>query len=130
MFWGILGLILGMIIGFLTKFTIPVEFARYTAVGIMAILDSVFGAAKAGLTDKTEKDGKKTDKYDPKIFISGLIFNTILATGITYLGDQLGIDLYLAVLVVFTIRIFMNMGIVRRSLLNKYLQKRQSNNEN
>lgn len=47
MWWAILGLILGIGTGAIFKFSIPPEYARYTAVAILAALDSVFGAVKA-----------------------------------------------------------------------------------
>ena len=96
MFYGILGLLVGMLIGILAPMSIPIQFARYTAVGILGILDSILGAARADLQSK----------YNSTIFISGLIFNMLLAMGITYLGDRLSLDLYLAVLIVFTFRMF------------------------
>lgn len=51
MWWAILGLILGIGIGAIFKFSIPPEYARYTAVAILAALDSVFGAVKADFED-------------------------------------------------------------------------------
>jgi small basic protein len=113
MWWAILGFILGAGIGLLCKFSIPPEYARYTAVAILAALDSVFGAVRADLSDE----------YDNWVFISGLGFNMVVAAGITYLGDRLGLDLYIAVLVAFIIRIFMNIGSIRRHLLAKIRKK-------
>jgi len=113
MLFALIGFILGIIIALIFKFSIPVEYVRYTAVAILAALDSTFGAIKADL--------KK--EYDNSIFLTGLIFNMIIAAGITYLGDRLGLDLYLAVLVAFVIRIFLNIGIIRNYFLN-YLRKR------
>lgn len=114
MWWAILGLILGIGIGAIFKFSIPPEYARYTAVAILAALDSVFGAVKADFEDK----------YDNVVFISGLAFNMAIAAGITYLGDRLGLDLYIAVLVAFIIRIFMNIGSIRHYILDKIRKRR------
>jgi len=36
------------------------------------------------------------------------------------LGDRLGLELYLAAVVVFGVRLFQNLGIIRRYLLKKY----------
>ena len=106
MIWIVVGLFIGIIIGVNTSYTIPIEYIKYTAVIIVGILDSLFGAIKAEVTH---------EDYDPRIFITGLIFNILLAIGITYLGEKLGLDLYLAATVVFTFRIFSNLGIIRRS---------------
>jgi len=109
----ILGIFVGIVIGFFVNFTIPIEYVKYTAVIIVGILDAILGAIKASI------NLNNTDKYNATIFLSGLVFNIILAIVITLLGEQLGLDLYLAVSVVFIFRIFSNTGIIRRSLLKK-----------
>jgi len=92
MWFVIIGLLIGIVIGIYTPVEIPMDFARYTAVGILGISDSILGAIRADLQKK----------YSTTIFLSGLFFNMGLAILITYLGDKLSLDLYLAVLVVFT----------------------------
>lgn len=119
MWYGIIGLVVGIIIGVLMPLSIPLQLARYTAVGILGILDSILGAAKSDLQGK----------YDSTIFISGLLFNMILAIGITYLGDRLSLDLYLAVLIVFTMRMFSNIAAIRYSFLTKKLSKKRIEEE-
>lgn len=119
MIYGFIGLIIGIIIGIFAPLTIPIVFARYTAVAILGIFDSIIGAIKADLQGE----------YRPSIFISGLLFNMFLAVAITYLGDRLGLDLYLAVLVVFTIRIFSNISIIRYVFLTKFLGRRRVEKE-
>jgi small basic protein len=119
MWYGIVGLILGIVVGFLTPLSIPIQFARYTAVGILGIFDSILGAARSDLQAK----------YNSTIFISGLLFNMILAIAITYLGDRLSLDLYLAVLIVFTLRIFSNIATIRYFFLTKFLGKKRVEEE-
>lgn len=111
MWLGLVGLIIGVVVGIFAPLTIPIQFARYTAVGILGIFDSILGAAKGDLQGK----------YDASIFISGLLFNMTLAIVITYLGDRLGIDLYLAVVIAFILRIFSNIATIRYTFLGKYL---------
>lgn len=115
MIWALVGILMGIIIGFAFDVPIPIEFTRYTAVVSIGILDALFGAIRAEVTQ---------DKYDAIIFITGLFFNVILAIGITYLGDKLGLDLYLAATVVFTFRIFSNVGITRRAVIQNFMKKR------
>ncbi|MDP2625166.1 MAG: small basic family protein, partial [Candidatus Peregrinibacteria bacterium] len=110
--WAIAGILIGTFIGLVVQIDIPIEYTKYTAVIIIGLLDALFGAARAEVTD---------DHYNSIIFLSGLFFNIVLAVGITFLGDQLGLDLYLAATVVFTFRIFSNVGIIRRAILNKWL---------
>lgn len=114
MFFALIGILIGIIVGWFLPFTIPVEYTRYTAVVILGIADSLIGAIRAQMTK---------DHYDPWIFATGLFFNILLSIGITLFGDMLGLDLYLAATVVFTFRIFRNVGIARRALFDLYLKK-------
>lgn len=103
-------LILGLIIGFQLPVMLPVIYVKYMSIGILAALDSVFGGIRAYMEDY----------YDNTIFISGFIVNTLLAAGLAYLGDRLGLELYLAAVVVFGVRLFENLGVIRRYLLKKF----------
>lgn len=114
MLYALIGILAGIVVGWFLPFTIPIEYTRYTAVVILGILDALIGAVRAQLTK---------DHYDPWIFATGLFFNIVLALGITLFGDMLGLDLYLAATVVFTFRIFRNVGIGRRALFDLYLKK-------
>jgi len=116
MYFIIIGLALGILIGGFLQFDIPPTLSRYTAVAILGVLDSLFGAIKSEVENK----------FDTVIFISGLIFNILLAVIITYFGDKLNLDLYLAILIVFSIRIFQNAGIIKSSALNKIRSKKKS----
>lgn len=116
MSWAVLGILGGILIGLSIDYTIPVAYTKYTAVTLLGILDALFGAIRAEV-------GK--DEYSAIIFITGLFFNIILALVITYLGDKMGLDLYLAATVVFTFRIFSNVGIARRAGLNIIFGKRK-----
>ncbi|MFA6521970.1 MAG: DUF1290 domain-containing protein, partial [Candidatus Gracilibacteria bacterium] len=91
MVFALLGILVGIIVGWFLPFTIPIEFTRYTAVVILGIVDSLIGAMRAQLSK---------NHYDQWIFATGLFFNMLLALGITLFGDMLGLDLYLAATVV------------------------------
>ncbi|AND85244.1 DUF1290 domain-containing protein [Clostridium tyrobutyricum] len=106
---GFIGLILGIIVGVVWNVNIPDKFSPYMSVAILACLDSVFGAMRANLS--------KNFKLD--IFISGFFGNSVLAVALAYLGDKLGVPIYLAAVIVFGGRIFDNFAIVRRLLLEK-----------
>jgi small basic protein len=103
----LLGLLIGLMLGLAFSLSIPAEYSRYTAVGILAALDSLLGAARA------ELEGK----FDNRIFLSGFVANTSLAGLLTLLGDRLGVELYVAGVVAFGVRIFNNLSIIRRHLL-------------
>jgi small basic protein len=103
----LIGLALGIILGLLLNVSISPEFARYSAVAILAGLDSVLGAVRAELDAH----------YDNRVFVSGFITNTLVAVLLTFVGDRLGIDLYLVALFAFGLRIFQNVALIRRHFL-------------
>jgi len=109
MYFVFIGILLGILVGSFLKINIPPEYARYTAVAILGVIDSIFGA----LRSETEY------KYDSVIFVTGLLFNMALAIFITYVGDKLNVELYLAVVIAFIIRIFLNIGIIRTISIEK-----------
>jgi small basic protein len=55
--------------------------------------------------------------FDTRIFLSGFYTNALLAAALTFLGDRLGIDLYLVALFAFGWRIFQNVAVIRRHFL-------------
>jgi small basic protein len=103
----VLAALIGIAVGVKTNIEIPVTFARYTAVMLLAALDSIFGALKASLNGR----------YENAVFLSGLLTNTAVAGSLTYLGDKLGVELYFAAIFAFGVRIFQNIAIIRRHLL-------------
>jgi len=98
---------IGLVLGLVSPVTIPVAYARYTAVALLAGLDSIFGAFKAYLAGT----------FEPRVFLSGLLTNMALAGGLTWVGDKLGVDLSIAAIVAFGVRIFNNLGAIRRHYL-------------
>lgn len=114
MIWALVGMVIGIILGISLDISIPIEYTRYTAVVILGILDALFGAIRAEVS---------RDRYNAMIFLTGLFFNILLALGITLFGDKLGLDLYLAATVVFTFRIFSNVGVTRRAFLKRFAKK-------
>ena len=105
----LVGLAVGLLIGSLVSVSIPAEYARYTAVAILAALDSVLGAVRANLAGQ----------YDNTIFITGFFTNTLLAGVLTFLGDRLGVELYYAAIFAFGVRLFNNLALIRRHLLTR-----------
>lgn len=111
----IIGCILGAIIGMYAP-TIPYTYSGYLAIAIMAALDTVFG----GITSIIKKN------FDMKIFVSGFFGNAILAIILTYLGEKLNVDIYLAAIFVFVSRMFNNLGFIRRYYIEKLTEKKEN----
>lgn len=116
----IMGLIIGAIIGLLTDIRIPDEYSNYLSIAILAALDTLFGGIRAQLQNI----------YDEKVFVSGFFFNIILAASLAFLGVHLGVDLYLAAVFAFGVRLFQNIAVIRRIMLTKWstTSKRQKKN--
>lgn len=114
----ILGLILGFLVGQVFTFVIPAGYALYLSIAILAALDSALGGVR-GVLEKT---------YDGPILITGFFTNGVLAAGMVWLGDRIGVDLYYVAIFVFGVRVFQNLAIIRRDLLNRYFPEHKTPN--
>jgi len=99
-------LLIGVGLGLLTDLSIPDLYSNYLSIAILAAMDTLFGGIRAHL----EK------KFNQQIFISGFFFNISLAVVLTFIGQQLGVDLYLAAIFAFGLRLFKNISIIRRHI--------------
>ncbi|MFD0943252.1 small basic family protein [Savagea faecisuis] len=109
----LLGLLIGISLGLLSDLQIPSVYSNYLSIAVLAALDTLFGGIRAHLQQV----------YDDKIFISGFFFNIILAASLAFLGVHLGVDLYLAAVFAFGVRLFQNIAIIRRILLTKWSER-------
>lgn len=105
----LIGCVIGAIIG-INAPVIPYTYSSYLAISIVAALDTVFGGILSTLNGK----------FDFKIFVSGFFGNAILSILLTYLGEKLNVDIYLAAIVVFVGRMFTNLSLIRRHYLEKW----------
>ncbi len=105
----LIGCILGALIG-MNAPMISYTYSSYLAIAVIAALDSVFG----GITSVINKN------FDLKIFVTGFFGNAILAILLTILGQKLNVDIYLAAIVVFVGRMFVNLAIIRRHYVDKW----------
>lgn len=113
----ILGCIIGAIIG-VNMPMISYTYSGYLAIAIIAALDTVFGGIASTLNKR----------FDLKIFVSGFFGNAVLAILLTYLGQKLNVDIYLAAIVVFVGRMFNNLGIIRRYYIEKWSKEKEDKN--
>src|SRR4051812_46884944 len=116
----LLGLILGISLGLLTEIQIPEIYESYLSIAVLAALDTLFGGIRAHLQHV----------YDDKVFVSGFFFNIGLAAALAFLGVHLGIDLYLAAIFAFGVRLFQNIAVIRRIMLTKWTEKGKVSNTN
>lgn len=110
-----IGLLLGVLLGLVLDVNIPETLSPYMSVAILACLDSVFGAVRASLSKNFKAD----------IFISGFFGNAALAAALAYLGDKLGIPMYIAAVIVFGGRIFDNFAIIRRLVIESLKSRKR-----
>ncbi|GGJ55149.1 small basic protein [Anoxybacillus voinovskiensis] len=110
-----IGLIVGIVLGWLTDWRIPDEYSSYLSIAVLAALDTLIGGIRAHLQNV----------YDESVFLTGFFFNIILAASLAFLGVHLGVDLYLAAVFAFGVRLFQNIAVIRRILLANWLKRRQ-----
>lgn len=111
-----LAIVIGCVIGALIGMNAPVisyTYSSYLSIAIIAALDTVFGGISAVINRN----------FDLKIFLSGFFGNAILAIALTYLGERLNVDIYLAAIVVFVGRMFTNLAIIRRYYVDKWTKQ-------
>lgn len=108
MAWAAIGLLAGLVAGMYLPVALPAAFARYHSVALIAALDSVFGGWRASLQGD----------FHTLIFVTGFFGNSLLAVALTYIGDRTGVELYLAAVFALGVRIFLNLGAIRRLLLH------------
>ena len=89
---------------------VPLALDPYLPIAVVAALDAVFGGLRAYL------DGI----FDDKVFVISFVSNVVIASGIVFLGDKLGVggQLSTGVIVVLGIRIFSNVAAIRRHLFH------------
>jgi small basic protein len=83
---------------------------QYIAVACLAGFDTICGGVRSGLEGK----------YTNEVFVSGFVSNIVIAFSLAWLGDRIGLDLFLAVALVLGARIFTNLSLIRRYLLTKW----------
>ena len=106
----VLGLVVGIVLGLVLRPDVPEAVDPYLPIAVVAALDAVFGGLRAYL------DGI----FDDKVFVISFVSNVVIAAGIVFLGDKLGVggQLSTGVIVVLGIRIFSNVAAIRRHLFH------------
>lgn len=103
--------LIGLAAGFFLGYALQVPFdEKISAVIILAALDSICGgiAAKLNLN------------FSDIILISGFFTNLIFGLILIFFGNFFGIELYYIALLIFGLRIFKNISVIKGFLLKKY----------
>ncbi len=111
----LLGLLVGLLLGLMTDFKVPPEYESYLSIAVLAALDTLFGGIRAYLQET----------FDTNVFVSGFFFNILLAASLAFLGVHLGVDLYLAAIFAFGVRLFNNIAVIRRLLISNWESRQQ-----
>ena len=123
----LISILIGCVLGAIIGINLPIisyTYSTYLAIAIIAALDSVFGGIA----------GVLKGEFSFKVFISGFFCNAILSILLTYLGTKLNVDIYLAAIVVFVGRMFINLTIIRKYYIDKWstkienMKKKKDNN--
>lgn len=103
---GVIALLLGLLLGLIFQPEIPLWVQPYLPIALIAALDAVVGGGRAAIERR----------FSDKIFVVSFSANVFIASGMVFLGDQLGIGSQLStgVLVVLAMRIFVNASAIRR----------------
>ena len=101
---------------YLSQVSVPPGAASYLSLAALAGLDSICGGVRSGLEGKFHDD----------IFLTGFLMNTLLSAALAYLGDRIGVDLFLAAVVMLGGRVFLNLSLIRRYwLTNRQMNRRR-----
>jgi len=113
------GFLLGYLLFSKLNWQLSADYAPYLSVAALAGLDTIFGGIRAGIEGRFQND----------IFASGFVLNTLLAAGLAWLGDRIGVSLALVAVIALGSRVFLNLSLIRRYYLNKLALARSKQQE-
>ena len=116
MIYVVVGIILGILAGLNLNITYSPDYAVYISLAVLAIVNTIFNM----LNENTKGELTLVKSI---IFLSGdLIFGLLLG----YVGEQLGLPIYLAAVFAFGNNIYKNIGNLTNYLLEKYHKNKES----
>jgi len=104
----------GFLLVHATQFTVPEALGRYLALCLVAGLDSVVAGARAHLEGR----------YEGTSLLLGFLATSVFAVSLASLGDLLGLNLLLAVVVALGLRLFQNLTVLRAHVVSRFLHGR------
>ena len=102
----LVGLIIGLFIGMLFPASIPDIGSKYLSICALSSIDSAFFGFRARLNNH----------FNVVLFAIEFTLNTIIAIGLVYLGDIMKTDLFIAIAIIFSARIFYNLSNLNHQL--------------
>lgn len=115
----LLGLILGLCTFFI-PFSIKAVWSSYLSLAVLATMDAVIGGVKANLEGK----------FNESLFLISFVLNALIAAFLAFLGDKIGLNLFLAALIALGGRIFLNISIIKNILIIRIKTKNTLKNQN
>lgn len=113
----LLAILVGFCAVYLFRFHLPANYTEYIGIAVVAGFDSIVGAIHSSIEGK----------FNDRIFVTGFFTNAAVAALLLYLGNSLRIQyVAIAIMVALFIRIFNNLGFVRRYLVARLFEKRIS----
>jgi small basic protein len=109
----VLGLCAGVVLGIWLPLEIPVAYSRYIAVAVLVILDGILAGLVQGLNEN----------FDPFSFLSGTGVTFVFALLLVYIGEHLGVELYLAVLLALGFRILNSVSSIHSLTVHKFKRR-------
>jgi len=106
----LLALLAGVVVARFLARPVEGDLGQYLAIACVAGLDTICGGIRSGLEGKFHND----------VFVTGFVSNILIAFFLAWLGDQIGINLFLAAVLVMGTRIFTNLSLIRRYMLTKW----------
>lgn len=102
----IVGLITGLILGMIFPVDISFLSTKYLCLYALSSVDAVFIGFRARLNNH----------FNTMLFTIEFLLNTIIAIGLVYLGDIMNTDLFIAIAIIFSARIFYNLSSLNHQL--------------
>ena len=117
-----LALAIGFVAVMLLKVPVGGEYAQYVGIAVVAGFDSIIGAVRSAIEGR----------FNDRVFVSGFFINAVVAAGLLFLmGSFLKIQyVAIAIMVALFIRIFNNIGFIRRYLVARMFEKQMSAENN
>jgi small basic protein len=103
-------MMVGVLCAYMFKISAHGKESLYIAVACIAGLDTLLGGIRAAYEKNFQND----------VFISGFIANIVFAYSLAWFGDKIGVDLRVVVVLVMGMRIFNNLGSIRRHLIREF----------